>query len=64
MPLILDLLWRELSSNFPFFIGLLLSRARPFLDCGFSPLEPILGSFRNLVASPTIPLCYSYRGVT
>ena len=64
LPLILDLLWRELSSNFPFFIGLLLSRARPFLDCRFSPLEPILCPFRNLIAIPTIPLCYFYRGVT
>ena len=27
LPLILDLLWHELFSNFPFFIGLLLSRA-------------------------------------
>ena len=34
------------------------------LDYGFSPLEPILYSFRNLVAIPAIPLCYSCYGVT
>uniref|UniRef100_A0A7N2MPL9 Disease resistance R13L4/SHOC-2-like LRR domain-containing protein n=1 Tax=Quercus lobata TaxID=97700 RepID=A0A7N2MPL9_QUELO len=31
LPLILDLLWRELFSDLSFFVGLLLSRARPCL---------------------------------
>ena len=64
LPLILNLLWCELSYDFSLFIGLLLSKAGPLLDCGFSLLEPILYSFRNLVAIPAIPLCYSYYGVT
>ena len=62
--LILDLLWCELFSDFPFFIGLLLSRARPLLDYGFPSLKPILCSFCNLVVIPAIPLCYSCHGVT
>ena len=35
LPLILDLLWRELFFDFPFFIRLLLSRARPYLIVSF-----------------------------
>ena len=35
MSLILDLLWRELFFDFPFFISLLLSRVRPYLIVGF-----------------------------
>ena len=35
LSLILDLLWRELYFDFPFFISLLLSRVRPYLIVGF-----------------------------
>ena len=41
LPLILDLLWRELSYDFPFYIGFLLSRAKPYLIVGF----PLLSQF-------------------
>ena len=34
------------------------------LDYGFSPLQPILYSFCNLVVIPALPLCYSCHGVT
>ena len=40
LPLILDLLWRELFFDLSFFIGLLLSRAEPCLIVGFSPFSP------------------------
>ena len=40
LSLILDLLWRELYFDFPFFIGLLLSRAGPCLIVGFSIFSP------------------------
>ena len=40
LPLILDLLWRELLSDLSFFIGLLLSRAVPCLIVGFSYFSP------------------------
>ena len=43
--LILDLLWRELFSNFPFFIGLLLSRVGPCLIMGFPLFSPFFASF-------------------
>ena len=45
LPLILDLLWRELFSDFPFFIGLLLSRAGPCLIVGFSLFSPLFAPF-------------------
>ena len=41
LPLILDLLWRELFSNFPFFTSLLLSKAGLCLIMGF----PLFGPF-------------------
>ena len=50
-------------SDFPFFTGLLLSRAGPCLIVGFPFFELILCSFRNLVAISIILLCYSCRGV-
>ena len=40
LSLILDLLWRELFSDLPFFIGLLLSRAEPCLIMSFPLLSP------------------------
>ena len=40
LPLILDLLWREMFSDLSFYIGLLLSRARPCLIMVFSPFSP------------------------
>ena len=40
MSLILDLLWRELFYDFPLFITLFLSRARPCLIIGFPPFSP------------------------
>ena len=41
LPLILDLLWCELFSDFPFFIGLLLLKAEPCLIVGFSLFTPL-----------------------
>ena len=35
LPLTLNILWRELSYDFPFYIGFLLSRAKPYLIVGF-----------------------------
>ena len=61
LPLILDLLWRELFSDFPFFIGLLLSRVGPCLIVGFPLFSPFFTP--NLAAIPTIPFCCSCRGV-
>ena len=40
LQLILDLLWHELSFDFPFFIGFLLSRIGPCLIVGFPFLSP------------------------
>ena len=39
LPLILDLLWREMFSDLSFYIALLLSRARPCLIVVFSPFS-------------------------
>ena len=54
--LILDLLWRELFSNFPFFIGLLLSRVGPCLIMGFPLFSPFFTSF--VILLPFLP-CHS-----
>ena len=54
--LILDLLWRELFSNFPFFIGLLLSRVGPCLIMGFPFFSPFFTSF--VILLPFLP-CHS-----
>ena len=51
LPLILDLLWRELFSDFPFFIGLLLSRVGPCLIVGFL----LFSSF----FAPSVIFCHS-----
>ena len=42
---ILDFLWRELFSNFPFFYGLLPLRAGLYLIVGFSFFNPLFCSF-------------------
>ena len=54
--LILDLLWRELFSNFPFFIGLPLSRVGPCLIMGFPLFSPFFASF--VILLPFLP-CHS-----
>ena len=53
LPLILDLLWHELFSNFPFFIGLLLSRVGPCLIVGF----PLFSTFfaPSVILLPFLP---------
>ena len=53
LPLFLDLLWRELFFDLSFFIGLLLSRAEPYLIVGFSPFSPFFASF--VVLLPFLP---------
>ena len=63
LPLILNLLWRGLLSNFSFPYGLLLSRAGLCLIVGFSFFSLLLYSFRGLAAIPAMLLCYSYCGV-
>ena len=40
LPLILNILWCELSYDFPFYIGFLLSRAKPYLIVGFPLFSP------------------------
>ena len=58
LPLIFDLLWHELSSYFPFFIGLLLSRVESYLIVGFSLFSPFFAPSVNLLAF--LPChCYS-----
>ena len=59
--LILDLLWRKLFSDFPFFTGMLLSRARPYLIVSFPLFSPFFTP--SIILLPFIPLCYSCRGV-
>ena len=61
--LILDLLWRELFSNFPFFIGLLLSRVGPCLIVGFYFFSLLLCSFCGLATIPAMLLYYTCHGV-
>ena len=56
LPLIVDLLWRELFFGFPFFIGLLLSRARPCLIVGFSLFSPLFA--HSIILQPFLP-CHS-----
>ena len=51
--LILDLLWHDLFSDFPFFIGLLLSRVRPCLIVGFHLFSP--SSAPSVVLLPFLP---------
>ena len=53
LPLILDLLWHELFSNFPFFIGLLFSRVGPCLIVGF----PLFSTFfaPSVILLPFLP---------
>ena len=53
LPLILDLLWRELFSNFPFFIGLLLSRVGPCLIMGFPLFSPFFTP--SVILLPFLP---------
>ena len=53
LPLILNLLWRELFSNFPFFIGLLLSRAGPCLIMGFPLFSPFFTP--SVILLPFLP---------
>ena len=53
LPLILDLLWRELFYNLSFFIGLLLSKARSYLIMGFSPFSLFFTS--SVVLLPFLP---------
>ena len=63
LPFILDLLWRELFFDSPFFIGLLLSRAGPCLILGFPLFSPFFAPFvillpflSYLIAVPTVVL--------
>ena len=51
--LILDLLWHELFSDFPFFIGLFLSRVRLCLIVGFHLFSP--SSAPSVVLLPFLP---------
>ena len=53
MSLILDLLWYELFFDFPFFIGLLLSRAEPYLIVGFSLFSPFFAP--SVILLPFLP---------
>ena len=53
LSLILDLLWRELFPDFPFFIGLLLSKAGPCLIIGFPLFSP--SSAPSVVLLPFLP---------
>ena len=53
LPLILNLIWHELFSNFPFFIGLLLSRAGPCLIVGFSLFSPLFAP--SVILLPFLP---------
>ena len=53
LPLILDLLWRELFSDFPSFISLLLSRARPYWIMSFPLFSPFFTP--SVVLLPFLP---------
>ena len=55
-PLILDLLWHELFSDFLFFIGLPLSRVGPCLIVGFSLFSPLFAP--SVILLPFLP-CHS-----
>ena len=63
LSLILDLLWCELFFWFSILYWLAPFKGQALLDCEFSPLQPILYSFRSLVAILAIPLYYSCCGV-
>ena len=56
LPLVLNLLWRELFSDLSFFIGLLLSRAGPCLIMGFPLFSPLFAP--TVILLPFLP-CYS-----
>jgi len=53
LSLILDHLWRELFFDSPFFIGLLLSRAGPYLIAGFPIFSPSFAP--SVVLLPFLP---------
>ena len=53
LPIILDLLWRELFFNFPSFISLLFSRAGPCLIMGFPLFNPFFAP--SVVLLPFLP---------
>jgi len=53
LPLILDLLWRELFYDFPFFIGLLLLKAEPCLIVSFSLFTPLFAP--SVILLPFLP---------
>ena len=55
--LVLDLLWCELSFDFPFFIGFLLSRLGPCLIVGFPFLSPYF--VPSIVLLPFLPYHYA-----
>ena len=64
LSLILNLLWRELFYNFPFFISLFLSRAEPYLIMGLPPFNPLFAPSAILLPfmpyHSTIPVVVSF----